>query len=329
MTGFITSAKKTLLFSIILFSLIVTTTHMDTSQADLMYLEIIFDVHWNEEEFLKPIVPVDEIRELNLTVDFEIKSDEFLGKGALINYVNSANALILINLEVVDKSPWCSVTLKRTTLATPFAESGSQNIEMYLTIDEDAPSFADGFIKIKTSLQNNKIGMVQGSQNNFTLSFTPGFKPKIRTTLPDLNTKRVNPNDRVVFPIDVENMGNSRTTVLFDIVDKPKDWEATITNEIILEDDKGSKGTAYLTVFVPNNFGYHMDEANIEISMTPVRAEDNDDVGNPLSASFTIQSRGFTGSGIEQYIFYIAIIGAIVLALILIYRIANKKKLED
>lgn len=319
--------KKLLVFSIILSSFIVTTTHMKTSQADLMYLEIIFDVNWDKDEILKPIIPVNEIKELNLTVDFTIESDEFIGKGALIEYVNIVNApLILINLEIVDISPWCSASLERKTLATPFAIEGSQNIKLYLTIDDDAPSFTDGFIKIRTSLKNDKIGLVQGTKNEFILSFTPGFKPKINTNLPDLNTMRISPNKNAIFPIEVENMGNARTIVLFEIKNVPESWKATITNEVLLAEANGSKNTAYLTIVPPNDFGYHMDEANIQVIMTPVRAEDITDVGNPLYASFTIQNRGFSINGIEQFIFYFVIIVVILSILILILTFLRKKQ---
>lgn len=317
--------KKILVFSIILSSFIITSTNMNTSKADLMYLEIIFDANWDKGEMLKPIIPVNEIKELNITVDFTIESDEYIGKGALIRYLAGySDKLLEIYVSIVDMSPWCSASLEMNKFATPLAIEGSRNIKLYLIIDQDAPSFTDGFIKINTSFKG--LGFIQGTVNEFILSFTPGFEPKIDTNLPKLNTIEVSPNNKAIFPIELENIGNARTTVLFEIKNIPKNWMATITNEIVLDEATGSKNTAYLTVIPPNNFGYHMDEANIQVIMTPVRAEDNTDVGSPLYASFIIKNRGFSNNGIEQFIFYVIIILIILSISILFLKSFRKNK---
>ncbi len=321
--------KKILVFSIILFSFIITSTNMNTSKADLMYLEIIFDANWDKDEILKPIIPVNEIKVLNITVDFTLESDEYIGEGALIRYLTDkkySDKLLEINVLIVDKSPWCSASLEMNKFATPLDIEGSRDIKLYLIIDEDAPSFTDGFIKIKVSLFDDKLAFIKGTENEFILSFTPGFEPKIDTNLPNLNTIEVSPNNKAIFPIELENIGNARTTVLFEIKNIPENWMATITNEIVLDEATGSKNTAYLTVIPPNNFGYHMDEANIQVIMTPVRAEDNTDIGSPLYASFIIKNRGFSNNGIEQFIFYIIIILIILSISILFLKSIRKNK---
>ena len=126
--------------------------------------------------------------------------------------------------------------------------------------------------------------------------------------------------DTAQFTIEVENLGNARTVVLFEVVDVPTDWNALITSQIILEEKTGSKATAYLVVKPPKNFGYHFDEKTIKISMKPVKADDYSKVGEILYEDFLIQSRGFSTPGFESILF----VGAL-FAVLLVFTLRKKK----
>ena len=98
--------------------------------------------------------------------------------------------------------------------------------------------------------------------------------------------------------------------------------ESGESQKIILEQGKGSKATAYLTVIPPKDIGYNYGQGTVKVTMTPYRAENNEEVGNPSYATFIVQSRGFSSSGIEN-IFLIFIF--IVIAIVVIFIIVRKK----
>jgi len=289
----------------------------NNSNAGSFYnAEALAEVVWSLEETQKPIVPRDEVKELELLVKFRIESDNYFGMGLLIGYAGSE--LALIDLEIVETSPWCSVGLQQTLVATNISKYDETTTKLYLNIDENAPAYGDGFIKIKA--QTRSLNIIKGTEKTFTLSFTPAYIPIIKTNLPEVNTKKINPIEKAEFPIEIENAGNARTRVTFKIENIPEGWEASINEFIVLKEAKGSKETAYLTVIPPNGLGYHYDEANIRVTMTPSRAEDEKDTGNPLYATFTVQNRGLSTNGIEQILFVGIIVFSILVAIVFILK---------
>ena len=128
------------------------------------------------------------------------------------------------------------------------------------------------------------------------------------------------------FPIEFENIGNAITKIVLTIEDIPKGWQATITDEVILEAEKGSKDTAHLTIIPPTSTGYHMEEANIKVKMLPVRAQNPNDIGKPIYATFTVQNRGLSTYGSEAIIFYGIIALIIIVLVVFIFRFITKRR---
>lgn len=304
--------KSTFIFSLLIFSLFITMIY-PTSKASFYNANIILDVDWDLEETEKPIIPRDEVKEINFVIKFRIVTDTHFGKGLFLGYAGTQRALI--DLLIVETPPWCSAVLDRKLVTSNISEYDEINTKLYLLVDETAPAYgAEGVIKIKAHAGD--LGLIKGFENVFNLTFTPAYIPIIKTNLPEVNTKQINPTKTGVFPIEIENAGNARTEVLFKIENVPEGWEATISEEVFLNEAKASKVTAYLTVIPPNQFGYHYETANIRVTMTPVRAENPNEVGNPLYATFTVYNRGFSTNGIEQA-FYIIMLIIIVLVIVI------------
>ena len=189
---------------------------------------------------------------------------------------------------------------------------------MTLRVDENAPAFGAGYVKITASVP--KIGAIDGYSQVFTLEFSPAYLPMINAQLPEGNSKSIGPMDTAVFPITVENMGNARTTVFFKIDNVPEGWIAVVTDDITLDEGKGSTGTVYLTIKPPKGFGYHNDDRSIIVTMTPARAEELRNQGESKTVTVIIESRGFSTPGFESLLF----IGAL-LAVVLILKLKKKK----
>jgi len=278
-------------------------------------------VTWSDNLTEEPIVPRDEIVELELTIIMEIFTGEGFGAGLLIGYSDN---IALIDLYILEYPPWSSVTLERNLIVTNISEREEASISLFLHIDENAPAFTSGLIKIGVDIKD--LGFIIGVYEEFNLTFKPAFFPIIKTDLPEMNTKKINPSSEATFPIEIENAGNGETKVFFKVLNLPADWAASISDSIILGESIGSKGTAYLTIIPSRSIGYHYDEANIVVEILPTFAEDINIKGKPIYANFLVQNRGFSTTGFEFYLPIGIIIFIILLIIVLFFRKNHKKK---
>ena len=265
------------------------------------------------------MIPRDEIRKLNLTVKYKVDWGGDFAYGALVAYCSKEGGTnALINLKVTDHSPWCTANLASDVVPTLLTTGLTQSsVFLNLQLRDDAPAFGEGYIKISASV--GTLGLIGGFNKEFTLIFQPAYFPIINVNLPEGTTKSIGPMDSAVFPIEINNMGNARTTVFFKIENIPKGWTAVVTDDITLDESK-EKFTAYLTVKPPKEFGYHYDAKSIMVKMTPARAEDLTNLGESLYVTVIVESRGFSTPGFESILF----IGAL-LAVVLIIKLKKKK----
>jgi hypothetical protein len=275
------------------------------------------DIVWGEQDVVKPVVPRDEIRKLNLTVKYKVDWGGDFAYGALVSY-SKPGINALVTLTVTDHSPWCSADLS-PEVALSLITTGLTQSSVFLSLQlrDDAPAYGDGYVTIKASVPG--MGLIGGFEKEFTLDFVPEYLPRINVNLPEGTTKNIGPMDSAVIPIEVNNMGNARTTVFFKIENIPKGWTIAVTDDITLDDS--TVKLAYLTVKPPKEFGYHYDEKSIMVKLTPARAEDLTNVGKPLYVSFIVQSRGFSTPGFEA----IGFIGALAIVMLTFFIIRKRK----
>lgn len=273
------------------------------------------DIVWGNN-IVKPVIPRDELRQLNLTVNYKVDWGRDFAYGALQAYMNK---LVLVDLQVTEFSPWCIATLSVTTLLIPISWGVSNStLALNVQLTENAPAFGEGYVKILAS--THKQGLIEGFEKEFTLEFTPGYLPRINVNLPEGTAKNINPTESAVFPIEISNLGNARTTVFFTIEDIPNGWTAVIDNDITLIENGQSSAT--LTVKPPRDFSFHYDRKSIMIKLTPARAENTTELGKPSFVTVLVQSRGFYTPGFEA----ITLIGATAIVLLCITIIRKKKK---
>jgi len=303
--------------AIIIFILLVSLFTVSVPVNAIPTLNSNVDVVWGEKDTVKPVVPRDEIRKLNLTVKYKVDWGGDFAYGALVSYCKGdVNALI--KLKITDYSPWCTANLGSSVVPTHLTTGLAQSsVFLNLQLRDDAPAYGEGYVKIHASVP--AMGLIGGFEKEFTLDFIAGYLPRIDVNLPEGTTKRIGPMDSAVFPIEISNMGNARTTVFFKIEEIPKGWTVAVTDEITLGESEG-KLTAYLTAIPPKGFGYHYDKKTIMVKLTPARAEDLTNLGEPLYVTVIVESRGFSTPGFESILF----IGAL-LAVVLIIKLKKKK----
>ena len=320
---------KTLKASIIMGILLVSvsTAIVPTTSAGIFvnlssYLQAGFDA---ENFTAKPIVPRGEIRSLTIYLKYGVNyGGLFKGLSQLL-FGFHRDRQVNIKLDLGEHSPWCTPTLFTDTITTKVGEAEETGLQatLSLKVDIDAPAFGSGFVELKVTVP--KVGMIAGYSNTFTLEFNPAYLALIKPQIQVSNSKIIGPMDTAVFPIEIENLGNARTKVKLEVVSGtvPEGWTAIVTDQIILDEVKGSKGVAYLTVKPPKSFGYHDDTAGIRVEMTPERAENPSDQGAPESVTVLVESRGVSVIGFEIVVLPIIII---VLIIFFIYYFLIRKK---
>jgi len=290
---------------------------LNSSAQPIYNARSVVTLEWSQKETQIPIVPRDEIRGFDLIVTYRIDIGQAFSQGLLEGYEYSADAVV--KLEIVETPSWCYAVLERTTIATNLTRKDSTATKIFIIIDESAPAYTnEGVIKIRTKVA--KLGLLEAFDKTYNMKFKPAYLPLISSDLPEFNTKRIDSNKNAVFPIKIKNLGNARTKVILDVENVPEDWQATVTNEVFLDETRGSSATAYLTVIPPKDVGYHYSQKAIKVSMTPVRAENPDEKGEPLYATFIVQNRGFSSSGIENILLILVFVFIAIVAIILIIR---------
>jgi len=316
------SIKAAMIMGILLFSVFVAVTPR-ASAGTFVNLSSYLRVDWAENATGTPIVPRGEMRPLTLNIAYGVTSGGLFRLFTSFLLSTYIGRQVNIKLELVDWSPWCTPGLVQGTITTSVQsiEQSDLTAKLNIRVNEEAPAYGGGFIKIKASVP--KIGLIEAYENEFTLEFNPAYLPLIKAELPETNAKKIGPMDTAVFPIEVENLGNARTKVYFEVVGVPDGWIAVVTDDITLDEGVGSKGTAYLTVRPPKGFGYHDEDTSIRVQMIPARAEDTSDRGDPEYITVVVESRGFSAIGIEIVLIPIIII---VLILVLLYYFWIKRR---
>jgi hypothetical protein len=317
MTKRLQTAKISIITGLVLISTIVAI--IPTTSAGLIFnLQGVVTVSWPGGETAQPVVPRGELRVLNLNVTYYV-TKSFFGSGLLQAYSGKS---IVITLEIIETPTWCTANIAQGTISATVVPNGKYYATTTLTLQvaDDAPAFGLGSIKVRATAAAG--GLIKGYQNDFTLSFIPDYKPLIKPSLPETNSKEIGPMDTATFPITIQNLGNARTIVYLYVVDVPKDWVAIVTSQVTLEEGVDSTATAYVTIKPPKGFGYHDDQKTITISLQPVKADDATKKGEITYETVLVQSRGFSTPGFEA----IAFIGAFAIVLITMTLIRKRKK---
>ena len=311
--------KASVVTSILLGSLLFSIASVPTTSA-LFNVSSVVTVSWSGNTTSKPIIPRGELRSIDLDVHYITQRGSFFGKGLIAAY---SGRQVTVDIVIVSVPSWCSASLSQGTFSftvqQPDLGAQIQHTTLSLTIAEDAPAYGLGSIVLQATA--HKAGLIAAYTTQSTLDFIPDYKPLIGVTLPNTNTIEIGPTDTATFSIKIQNMGNAATVVLLDVVDVPKDWNAVITSQVVLQEGSGSTGTAYLVIKPPKNLGYHYDEETIKISLQPAKADNLSKRGDIIYESFLVQSRGFSTPGFEPLIF----LGALGLVLI-IFKVTRKKK---
>jgi hypothetical protein len=272
---------------LILFSTSVVSESVDddSNNRNFIGLQSLVKIDWDE---IEPIIPRSGAYDYNLYVTYEIITGMFLSD--LILKLNTGKQ-VDINLDVVDISDGCQVTILNPILSTVVSE-GEQELstKFSIAIDETVPAYSGCYATINATVEPIKgplgiLTLISGFQKEITITFEPAYLPLINADFLDGNLIEISPFNETEIPISIENLGNDRTKVIAAVEEYPENWNVSISDVIV---DVGNTTQTYLTVTTDNKF----DEEMIVISLTPVRALNENDRGSTQTSTLILENDG-------------------------------------
>lgn len=320
------SVKATLIIGILLTSAFVATIPISSAREGglLMGFSHVVEIQWqhNETEVVKPF---QETGTYTAVINYKVIKGGFAGD--LIYGLLYAGRVVNIQLNIEEyPREWSTVSIIDNTITTGLPrvldtwEDPSYTKQIFITVDDNAPAFRDGEIKIRVTVET--VGPVDKFDEVQTLRFRPDYSPKLNI-LPETQHKIIGPMDTAEIPIRVTNLGNGQTKVFFRVSRIPDNWVAIVTDQITLDPDQTD--TIFLTVKPPKGFGYHDDYEGFVVECTPAWAENTKIQGVTETVSVAVESRGISVIGIEVILPFIILIILVVIAVYLFLKRIRRK----
>jgi len=287
----------------------VYTIIMPSSSAkfsDIFSCHSIIIIDYDSEVANHPFLPVDMVKEIPMTMNYYVEG--YFDNDVPLSY---SNLDVFIYLDIVEKPDWCAVTLSPNFLKMKATAEGlTEDVALIIKVDENAHALSIGQIGIKVDV--DRMGAIQGGTFYSNISFIPGFYPLLNLNISEGTIKKIGPLDTAKFDIEIENMGNAKTTVILDAINLPEGWMVSVDRETIIETGIGGnnpKKTVSLVIQPPYGFGYHDDREIIQVEITPTYFENQSITGEKYLVYFTIQSKGFSTPGFEAAFALFVLIG--------------------
>jgi hypothetical protein len=190
-----------------------------------------------------------------------------------------------LDLSIIDKPEWCAATLSQGTLQCiipPPKENSHQIVhtQIAVQVSDVAPAFELCPVTIQAIIEplHGPFGfltMMLGTSQFVNVTFTVGYKPLIKLSLPETNIIETPPEIQVELPMGITNFGNGRTTVENEVLNCPDDWIVALPSQVIL--DVGEYKEINLSIIAPSNFS---GVETIALGFTPHSSENYSLVGS-------------------------------------------------
>lgn len=267
-------------------------------------------IDYDSDVAMDPFLPIDRIKTIPLKLTFSIV-------GAYAEEIAdlTQNTSLFVYLYADEKPEWCTVSFNPTVVLV-YPSSAGRAFEAILTIavDENAPAFSGDTITVRGEVVG--IGSLNGGTFTKKIRFIPGYLPVIGIDTPNKNFKEISPEETAYFDVDLENLGNAKTKVEFDVLDAPDDWNITFPSNAVIDSStlgKNTKKTVSISIEPPDTFGYHDEREVIKLSLTPIYYNNESIQGEKYYISFIVKSKGFSTPGFEAIFVFIAFFAVILM----------------
>jgi hypothetical protein len=256
-------------------------------------LRLEYDSDAAEDQFL----PIDRVKKIPIEIGYQISGQY---AQMLAEYYTTKDIVSFIYLYIEDTPEWCVASISPPLVKIyPNASWATENASIEIKVNENAPASTQGVLKVR--MDARRVGTIQSGTFTAEIPFIPGYLPVLDIEA-DRKKQLIGPYDTAYFNIDIENLGNAKTTLVCDVIDPPQNWIVTIGSDIVIgatTSNDDPKKTIQLSIKPPLNFGYHNDREVINISITPTYFNDPTIKGEQYYVSFIVQSQGFSTPGLE------------------------------
>ncbi|EMR74161.1 hypothetical protein MBGDN05_00264, partial [Thermoplasmatales archaeon SCGC AB-539-N05] len=205
------------------------------------------------------IMPLSGPRIIPITISYMVSG--ILAK-TVVDWF-SGKVIPIIDLSVEDSPSWCTAAVEPNVIS-PEIGTGWNSItaNLLVSVNENAPARTDGKIKVKMYARKlqGPLSEISEVTSYAEVTFTPGYLPTIGYTVPVGNFVEIVPGTTANFDLEIENLGNAKTEVVFRVLNVPKGWSPNIIASTILGSNvhgDDPKSTVQLVVQPPYSFGYH------------------------------------------------------------------------
>ncbi len=117
------------------------------------------------------------------------------------------------------------------------------------------------------------------------------FQGSIETVVPS-GMRQAAPQKQIPYPIEITNTGNSRTQVVFEMVDAPGGkWNAILPEQVVL--DPGETRVAVFTVATPFANGFNNGDGSFVVRAIPTSVLNPNVQADPVEIPFQAQVKGW------------------------------------
>lgn len=271
------------------------------------------------------VTPNGEQLRIPVTIGYAIS-----GVGTDIVYF--AGQKVRIKVEVVEMPEWASISVPIPEILLDISTSFLYDtINIGIDVNENAPAMASDNIKILITADELKGlggGVSKVTYGPIRIDFKPQFIPILSVNVKNSNYQEISPMANAEFDIELENLGNGKTEVVFEVLNLPSGWTISVPNIKTL----GTKafgddptGNVKLSIQPPRGFGYHDDKQTIQIKVIARYYSSGSVNEREYPLDVTVQSRGFSIIGIEVPLILILLIVLFIVAVVFLFKKIKKK----
>ena len=300
--------RASLMIGLILVGTILSIVPSSSAAKFLTYdavLVVTYDPEAVNQAIFKPDGPA-----VNIPIIIKYKVDvppTFITEPAL-RFIFLQTIIITsaaVKMTILNPPTWAAVSINPSPAYVNIDSQFNQTTAV-LTIaaHDDAP--AEGFVlNIKAETDPVLNNHVAAKEAFVDITFQPGYIPLI-DVYTESPTRIVGPQETVIFPIKITNLGNKRTLVTARILSYPEDWSVQMSQtQITIPSAADGNNIGYLScsVIPPFGFGWHNDLETINLDFTPQfsppQGNNTDYIGTPVAFQITVRNRGFSTPGFE------------------------------
>lgn len=301
-------ARASLIIGLILVGTILSIVPSSAAAKFLTYdaiLEVTYDANAVNDAIFQPDgAPVNIPIYLKFKVDVPPTFISNMGLRIIFlqTFIITSAA---IKITILNPPTWAAVSINPSpSYANINTEFNTTLAVLTIAAHDDAP--AEGFVlKLQAQTEpilNNHVGVKEAFCD---ITFQPGYIPLI-DVYTENPTRIVGPQETVVFPIKITNLGNKRTLVTARILNYPNGWSAQLSQSQITipsAAEGNNVGIVSLSIIPPYGFGWHNDLQDIKLDFTPQfsppQSNNSAYTGTPVPFQLTIRNRGFSTPGFE------------------------------